>query len=267
MSQAKLELVEAGTLDSQRVAVLDAPHKISMKHALIPEPDDHQVRVKVKYVGICGSDLEAYRGTRQPEFMSTPARLGHEVAGVIDKVGKAVVGIRVGDLVTCRYVWGALAEYITCAPFNVKVLPPTFPMLEISLIEILPGVIHAAELARITPHSNVLLTGAGVSGLVIAQVLKLYSPRSLVVTDLKDRNLQLAKTYGATHVYKIPDEHARTMDTVGADFPTGFDIVVPCLLEGDGMMDALDCLAIGGRIVMYGCIGTCKEFDFFKMHR
>ena len=267
MQMAKLDLVAAGTPGAMRVAVLDAPGKMSMAHALAPEPGDHEIRVRIKYVGICGSDLEAYRGTRQPEFMSTPARLGHEVAGVIDRVGRCVVGLQVGDRVTCRYVWGAFAEFIVCKPFNVKVLPPHFPMLEISLIEILPGVIHAAELARITPHSRVLITGQGVSGLVLTQIFKLYSPAVLVCTDLKDRNLELAKAYGASHVYKIPDEHAPTMDTVGKDFPDGFDVVVPCLLEGDGMKDALDCVALGGRIVMYGCIGTCREFDFFKMHR
>lgn len=140
-------------------------------------------------------------------------------------------------------------------------------MLEISLIEVLPGIIHAAELARVTPHSRVLIMGQGVSGLVITQVFKMYSPASLVVTDIKARNLALGAKYGASHTYRLPNAHASTMDAVGADFPDGFDIVVPCLLEGDGMKDALDCCALGGRIIMYGCIGTCKEFDFFKMHR
>jgi threonine dehydrogenase-like Zn-dependent dehydrogenase len=132
------------------------------------------------------------------------------------------------------------------------VLPPHFPKLEISLIEILPGVIHAAELGKITPHTDVIITGQGVSGLVITQVIKQFSPRSLVVTDLKDANLALARKYGATHTYKIPSEHAATMDTVGRDFPNGFEVVVPCLLDGDMMSDALDLLALGGRIVAYG---------------
>ena len=267
MQFARLDLVPSSTPGCMRVAVLDLPGVMTMAHAMPPLPGDHEIRVRIKYVGICGSDLETFRGTRQPEFMSTPARLGHEVAGTIDMVGRCVVGLSVGDKVTCRYVWGAFAEFIVCKPFNVKVLPPPFPMLDISLIEILPGVIHAAELARITPHSRVLIMGQGVSGLVLTQVLKLYSPAVLCCTDLKDRNLDLAKVYGASHVYKLPHEHASTMDAVGAKFPEGFDIVVPCLLEGDGMKDALDCCALGGRIIMYGCIGTCRDFDFFKMHR
>jgi threonine dehydrogenase-like Zn-dependent dehydrogenase len=80
--------------------------------------------------------------------------------------------------------------------------------------------------------------------------------------------LALARQYGATHTYKIPSIEARTMDIVRQDFPDGFDVVIPCLLEGDGMADAIDATAQNGRIVMYGCIGTChKPIDFFKIHK
>ncbi|MFW6256971.1 MAG: zinc-dependent alcohol dehydrogenase [Bacillota bacterium] len=268
MEMAKLNLLEEETENSQRVAVLNEPYDLSVHYAEIPEPQDDEIRVKIKYVGICGSDLEAYRGTRDPEFVSTPARLGHEVAGVIDKVGSSVQGLKEGDRVTCRYVWGAYAEYIVCKPFNVKKLPPDFPMKEISLLEILPGVIHTAELSKIDSTTDVLVMGQGVSGLVITQVLNLYSPNNLVVTDLYDKNLKLAQKYGATQTYKIPDPDTATMDVVGEDFPDGFDVVIPCLLEGDGMVDAIDCCNLGARLVMYGCIGVCNEpIDFFRVHR
>jgi threonine dehydrogenase-like Zn-dependent dehydrogenase len=139
------------------------------------------------------------------------------------------------------------------------VLPPAFPKMEISLIEILPGVLHAAELGQITPHTNVIITGQGVSGLVITQVIKLFSPKNLVVTDLKDRNLALARKYGATHTYKIEGEHGSSWEAVKKDFPEGFEVVIPCLLDGDLMQDALEMLALGGRIVMYGAWGFRKE--------
>lgn len=109
--------------------------------------------------------------------------------------------------------------------------------------------------------------GQGVSGLVMTQVARLSSPRVLAVTDLKPRNLLLGRAYGATHAYALPHEHARTMDAARTDHPDGFEVVIPCLLDGDGMRDALDAVAIGGRIILYGCIGTCRDFDFFKMHR
>jgi threonine dehydrogenase-like Zn-dependent dehydrogenase len=268
MTIADLKISRQRTLNSQRVAVLNGPRDISMAYADIPEPGPGEVRVKIKWVGICGSDIEAYRGTRKAEFISTPARLGHEVAGIIDKIGDGVVGLDVGAQVACRYVWGAFAEYIVCKPFNVKVLPKGFPLIECSLIEVLPGVIHAAELSEINPSKTVLATGQGVSGLVMTQVLKLYSPKALVVTDTRQRNLDLARQYGATHAYKIGDAEDASMPSLREDFPDGFDVVIPCLLEGDGMVDAIDCAAFCGRIVMYGCIGVCnKPIDFFTVHR
>ena len=268
MTMADLKCVDADHPNAQMIAILAEYGRLETAYAEIPQAGDDEIRVKIKWVGICGSDLEAFRGTRQPEFMTTPTRLGHEVAGVIDQVGKNVHGLKVGDQVTCRYVWGAFAEYIVCTPFNVKVLPPDFPMLETSLIEILPGVIHAVELGEINQTKNVLITGQGVSGLVITRVADLFSPKNLVVTDLRPRNLELARKYGATHTYQVPTADTPTREVLGDDFAEGFDVVIPCLLEGDGMVDALDCLATCGKIVMYGCIGTCnRPFDFFKLHR
>ncbi|MEM1134362.1 MAG: alcohol dehydrogenase catalytic domain-containing protein [Bacteroidota bacterium] len=268
MELADLELVASTDTRAQRVAVLQEPGSIEMAYAKIPEPADHEIRIKILYVGICGSDVETYRGIRKPEFVSFPGRLGHEVSGIIDKVGSNVHTLKVGQKVSCRYVWGAFAEYIVCEPFNVKVVPDDFPDEEISSLEVLPGILHAAELANISAHSNVLITGQGVSGLVMTQVISLFSPKNLVATDLSSKKLALAKTYGATHTYQIPTEDTPTMEIVGENFPDGFDVVIPCLLEGAGMVDALDACAFNGRIVMYGCIGPCeKPFDFFKMHK
>ena len=268
MKFAQMEYVEENSADSQRVAILEKPYSMKLARAKIPEPGDDELRIKVKYVGICGSDLEAYRGLRKPEFISFPARLGHEVGGVIEKLGKNIKGLKVGQKVTCRYVWGAYAEYIVCKPFNVQVIPDEFDLLDISLTEILPGVIHAAELSKCDSGRTVLITGQGVSGLMLTQVMSLYSPMVLAVTDLKNRNLEFARRYGATHTYKVPSPDTPTIDVVKEDFPDGFDIVIPCLLEGASIQDALACTRTGGKIVMYGGIGTCKEpFDFFKVHR
>ncbi len=267
MSIADLEFVPEGTPDSQPVAVLEESRQISLRRAAIPEPGTGEIRVRIRYVGICGSDLESYRGIRKPEFLSMPARLGHEVSGVIDKLGRGVHGLRVGQRVTCRYVWGAFARYIVCKPFNVHAVPERLDDRDISPMEVLPGILHAAERAAITPNTDVLITGQGVSGLVMTQVAALYSPRTLAVTDLKPRNLELARRYGATHAYQVPSSTGSTMEAVREDFPDGFEVVIPCLLEGDGMIDALEACSFGGRIILYGCIAPCHEFDWLKVHR
>jgi threonine dehydrogenase-like Zn-dependent dehydrogenase len=269
MTFADLEIVDTETNEPmQTIAYLEKPYSLKLTKAKIPEPDPDEIRVKVMYVGICGSDLEAFRGTRKPEFISFPARLGHEVAGIIDTVGEKVQGLKPGMKVACRYVWGAYAQYITCKPFNVQVMPDSFDLQSISLIEILPGVIHTAELAEINSGTTVLIMGQGVSGLMLTQVLSLYSPAELVVTDLKDRNLELATHYGATKTFRLPSAETQTAEFLKDAYPHGFDVVIPCLLEGDCVMDAVNCTRIGGKVVMYGGIGTAKdEFDFFKVHR
>lgn len=131
---------------------------------------------------------------------------------------------------------GRVRQYIVCKPFNVIALPDDFPMLDISPIEVLPGILHAAELGQIQQAKNVLIMGQGVSGLIMTQVVHLFSPKCLAVTDLSETKLALARKYGATHAYLLPDKNARTMDYAGKDIPDGFDVVIPCLLEGDGIV-------------------------------
>jgi 2-desacetyl-2-hydroxyethyl bacteriochlorophyllide A dehydrogenase len=268
MAQRDLELINESDNGGQLVAVLERPYALKLARAKIPEPQDGEVRVRVKWVGICGSDLKAYTGARALVFLTFPTRLGHEVAGVIDMVGPNVRGLKQGDRVVLRYVWGAFAQYTVCKPFSVMKIPDTISLEEASPIEVLPGILHAAELGKIDPSKNVLIMGQGVSGLLLTQVVKLFSPRRLVVTDLHDHKLELARKYGATHTYKVPTPETPTMDVVGKDFPDGFDVVIPSLLEGEGMVDAIDAAAQNGVIVMYGCVEACKKtIDFFKVHR
>jgi threonine dehydrogenase-like Zn-dependent dehydrogenase len=268
MTQPSLEILDTPRPHTQRIAILREANRIELAYATIPEPGPEEIRIKIKWVGICGSDVEAFRGTRQPEFLSFPTRLGHEVGGIIDQVGSNVLGLQVGDQVSCRYVWGAFAEYLVCSPFNVKVVPSRIPLKEVSLLETLPGIIHAAELSRISSSTTVLVTGQGVSGLILTQVISLYSPKRLVVTDIHEKNLDLARKYGATDTYLLNSVDASSADAIKDQFPDGCEVVIPCLLEGDGMIDAVDAASFGGRIVMYGCIGLCrKPFDFFKVHR
>ncbi len=268
MTAAHLDLVDETHPQRQRVAVLEEPGRIVSAWARIPEPGPGEIRLRVNYVGICGSDIESFTGRRTPEFLTTPTRLGHEVAGVIDKLGPGVAGLQVGDRVACRYVWGAFAQYITCKPFNVKVVPPHLGDETVSPIEVLPGILHALDRAAIDQTKSVLIMGQGVSGLLLTKVAALHSPRALAVTDLRDHKLAKAREYGATHSYKLASPDASTREATEADFPAGFDVVIPCLLDGDGVVDALDCVAMCGKIVLYGCIGPCnKPFDFLKLHR
>jgi len=81
MTTSEMHLVEYEGNDTQLCAVMTGGEKIEVKHAKILEPQEDEVRVKIKWVGTWGSDLEVFRGNREPEFVSYRTRLGHEVAG------------------------------------------------------------------------------------------------------------------------------------------------------------------------------------------
>lgn len=266
MQLAELKLTDDP--NGQMVAVLEKPGHINLARAEIPHAGPGKIRVKIKWVGICGSDVEVYRGVRSPEFLSFPIRLGHEVSGVIDEIGEGVTGFKIGDYVCIRYLWGCFAQYVVCEPFNVIVLPSYLSLIDASLVEIMPSIMYAAERAEINPSKTVLIMGQGVSGLVLTQVISLFNPRVLVCTDLFEEKLTLSKRFGATHTYRVEKKDDNTMDYVRRDFPDGFDVVFPCLLEGDGIVDAVDCCAQNGRLVMYGCLSPCNRMlDLYKIHR
>lgn len=80
MEMPAFDFVPEGTPGAQMVSVLEKPYSIGIRWARIPDPGDYEVQVKIKWVGICGSDLEAYRGTRAPEFIRFPAGSGMRLA-------------------------------------------------------------------------------------------------------------------------------------------------------------------------------------------
>lgn len=194
MELARLELVDETGSGTQRVAVLWEPGRIGLARARVPEPGRGQIRVRVCWVGLCGSDVEAFLGRREPEFAAMPMRLGHEVAGLVDAISPEGSEVAVGDTVATRYVWGALAEYIVCRPFNVIVLPKDFSLIDASLIEIMPRVLHAVDIGQIDASKKVLIMGQGVSGLVMTQVVRRHGPKALDFFKIHRKRLDLFST-------------------------------------------------------------------------
>ncbi len=229
----------------------------------MPEPAPDQVRIKIAYVGICGSDVEAYLGRRQPEFLGDRPVLGHEAAGVIDKLGEHVAGLRVGDRVMFAS-WGSFAEYHVCRPECVVRLLPEIPLIDGSLIEVLPGVILAATRTGITSAHDVVVLGQGLSGLQITRLVALHGCRRLIVVDLFDEKLRLAEEFGATHTINASREDVRRR--VEEITSGGADFTIVATLDGNDVPAAVEWSRRGGRIVLYGGIGPCDGIDFFRVH-
>lgn len=243
--------------------VLKAPRRLEAADIPLPEPGPSELRVKIAYVGICGSDVEAYQGRRQAEFLNDPPILGHEACGIIDKVGKQVGGLRVGDRVAVA-TWGCFTESVVCRPENLLKLPPEVPLIDGSLVESLPGIMMTVTRCGITRAHNVVIVGQGLSGLRLTRLVALHGSRRLIAIDLFDEKLNLAREFGATHAINAANQDVRKR--IAEIAPDGVDVTIMATLDGNDVLPAIEWSRFGGRIVLYGSIGPCDRIDFFRVH-
>lgn len=207
-----------------KVITLDSPLKISIKNIPMPErKNDNEVLIKVRALGICGSDIGAYRGVNPT--VSYPRIIGHEIGGEVVEIGENSKGIVVGDRVVlepylpcyecypcsigrtncCEQLKvlgvqtdGGMAEYVS-HPLNlVHRVPVDMEWKKVAMIEPLTIALHANHRARVKDGEHVLIIGAGVIGLLAAQVAMVYGAVPIVV-DVEEKRLTLAKEIGIPH--------------------------------------------------------------------
>ncbi|SMC92591.1 (R,R)-butanediol dehydrogenase / meso-butanediol dehydrogenase / diacetyl reductase/L-iditol 2-dehydrogenase/hypothetical protein [Desulfocicer vacuolatum DSM 3385] len=174
------------------------------------------VLIQVKTVGICGTDLHTYK-TGMFKEMSIPADngvlFGHEFAGNVEEIGADahLEGIQIGDRVT-GITFGAYAEYCRCgpellgAPLVFK-LPDHVSYEEAATTEPLAVSLSAVRRADPKPGEKALIIGAGMIGLGCIQVLKALCPQcEIIVSDLSEKRLKMAKTFGADRTINVANE-------------------------------------------------------------
>ncbi len=254
--------------------ILKKPYELELIEIPKPVPKKDEVLVRMRYIGLCGSDIEIYRGKRDPEFLANPVRLGHEASGVVEEVGPEVQGLKTGNKVAVRGIWGCFSEYISASQVSafsvssmpalqIVKLPDTFPEAIGPFVEVLPKIIRTGEKIGITQQTDVVIVGQGVCGLLLTQVVKMQNPHRLVTLDLYDEKLGLSKDYGATDTLNASSENLN--DLVRSVLPDGADIIIVAHLEGEGVAEAIEFLKWNGKLILWGCLGK-TEIDFFRLH-
>lgn len=253
-------------------AILYGINDIRMENTSIEEPGDNEVLLEMGCVGICGSDVHYLVNGRIGDFIvKKPMIIGHESAGTVAKLGKNVTNLKVGDRVAiepgvpCRVcnfckegsynlckdivfcatppVHGTLRRfYKHAADFCFK-LPDHVSLEEGALLEPLAVAVHTCKRAEIGINSNVLILGAGPIGLVTLLVAKAMGANKIVITDLIESRLTIAKKLGADETYLLKkdrlekdvvadihaifgDEPNRTIDASGAQASIRLAILV-----------------------------------------
>lgn len=198
----------------------------------IPTIKDNEVLIRMDSVGICGSDVHYWVNGRIGDFILTkPMIIGHEASGVVAKLGKTVKNLQVGDRVAiepgvpCRICdhckqgrYNLCADMVFCAtpPYDGNLtryyahaadfcfkLPDHVTMEEGALLEPLSVGVHACRRADVGLGSNVLILGAGPIGLCTLLAAKAMGAGRIMVTDLVQSRLDVAKEIGATHTLLV----------------------------------------------------------------
>ncbi len=243
-----------------------------------PDVGMNDVLIQIKKTAICGTDLHIYDWDEwSQETIPVPMTVGHEFYGVVDAIGSAVEGFNIGERVsgeghivcgTCRNCRsgtrhlcrntqgvgvnrpGAFAEYLAIPAKNVLKLPDEISDDEGAILDPLGNAVHTA-LSFDLIGEDVLITGAGPIGIMAVAVAKKVGARHVVITDVNDYRLSLAKKMGATMAVNV----AKTgLDGVqnALGMVEGFDVG----LEMSGNPSALNSLLVnmnhGGKVSLLG---------------
>jgi L-iditol 2-dehydrogenase len=250
---------------------------VELRERQIPEPGPGEVLIEVKAAGVCGTDIHIYKEDNYP--IRPPVTLGHELSGVIRKIGEGVAeietGLRVtsetyystcGHCVYCRTgrknlcaerrsigsgVDGAMAEYVVVPAANLHRLPENVSFEEGAMIEPLACCVQAVyDKISLNPSDRVVITGPGTIGLLCLQVVKQFGCATVVTgADGDEERLLLAEKLGADHTAKASEAAALISEITGG---FGADVCFECSGAVPAVSMGLEILRKGGRYVQVG---------------
>lgn len=262
-----------------KAAVLHKARDLRLDEVPTPAYGPDDVLVRVKSVGICGSDVHYWRTGAIGDFVvREPMILGHEVAGVVAEVGANVKTLRVGDRValepgvpcrrceackTGRYnlcpdvqffatppVDGALSDFaMSPADFAYKI-PDSLSLDAAALIEPLSVGIHACRRGNLSAGQNVFITGAGPIGLTSLAAAKAFGATEIFISDVRPHRLEVAKKMGATHVFDAREDAEAIVKE--ATNGRGVDLAIECAGAEPALVSCLKTAKSGGTIVVVG---------------
>jgi L-iditol 2-dehydrogenase len=247
-----------------------------------PAPGPGEVLIRVAACGICGSDVHGYDGSSGRRI--PPIVMGHEAAGTVAALGKDVSEFAKGDRVTfdstvfcgscapCRRGEvnlcdnrqvlgvscldyrraGAFAEYVAVPSRIVYRLPDNLSFVEAAMLEAIAVAVHAVSLAKSSAGSSALVVGAGMIGLLTAQVLRAAGCSSVFVTDIDASRLKLAQTLGATAALSAETGVApQILQLTGG---AGVDVAVEAVGATETVTTSIESVRKGGIVVLVGNI-------------
>ena len=275
-----------------KALMIERPGKMELKDIPIPEYGIDDVFIKVGYCGICGSDIEAFDGTRPEPYIRYPVVLGHEFSGIVEKCGANVKTIMPGDRVTvkpckhcgmCKYcrrgetnfcltirgelhseigytINGGFSEYVVAPERQVYKIPDSLSLELAALVE--PGACVWYGLVRTcpVPADTVAVIGPGTLGLLAVSFYQSFHPSKIILIGTREERNELGRKLGATDTINIQKQTPVKIlrELTNGEGP---DIVFESAGKPEAVRLALEAVRVGGRVALAGVAGKGKKID------
>lgn len=265
--------------------VVTAPGKIVFHQVPVPDPAPGQVLIRVMKIGICGSDIHVMHG-KHP-FTKYPVTQGHEMSGVIAKVGEGVSAFLAGQKVTvepqlvcgacypCRHgqynlceklkvmgfqSTGVASEYYLTDAAKVTPLPDELSFDQGAMIEPLAVAVHAVRRAGNIQGKNVAVLGAGPIGNLVAQTAKGMGAARVLITDIVDYRLEIAEKCGIDYCVNTSCEDCgqAILEQFGTDRA---DVIFDCAGNNITMGQAIAQARKGSAIILVAVFAGPATID------
>lgn len=260
----------------------------------MPRVGEHQVLLRVKACGVCGTDVHIHAGAQGATECNPPVILGHEFAGEVVEVGSAVTRIKVGDHITvnpniscesceaCRRGDvhfcdtmtatgvnhdGGFAEYCVVLEKQCHVIPDSVPFEEAAMCEPVACCLHGIDLSNIKLGDTVMIIGGGTIGMIMLQLAQMNGAVRCVLLDVNENRFPLAKKLGAE----------LTLNPAKDDVPaelrkhgfTDIRVVIECAGKAQTVMDAIEYAGKAATVMIFSltepdCTIPWKPFAAFK---
>lgn len=270
------------------LAKLEAREGIWMTEVDKPEVGPNDLLIRIKKSSICGTDVHIYKWDDWAQkTIPVPMHVGHEYMGVVEAMGSEVRGFEIGDRVSgeghitcghcrncragrrhlCRNTLGvgvnrpgSFAEYLVIPAFNAFKLPANIPDEIASILDPFGNAVHTA-LSFDLVGEDVLVTGAGPIGIMAAAVAKHVGARNVVITDVNDYRLDLARKFGVTRAVNVAKENLQDI-MHELDMHEGFDVGLEMSGSGPAFNQMLTHMNHGGKVALLGIPGSGVTIDW-----
>jgi L-iditol 2-dehydrogenase len=263
-----------------KALVLHGVRDLRVEERPKPEPGPGQALVRIRSVGVCGSDVHYYTHMRiGDQVVTRPMIPGHEAAGEVAALGPGVEGVATGDRIAieparscgrCEFCRtgrpnicpqvvfrstppndGLMCEFAAIEAAQGLPVPDAISFDEAAMLEPLQVAVHAANLSGLVPGETVAVIGCGAIGLGCLEMARAGGAGRILATDRFDYRLALARKLGADEtIHAERADPVKTLKHLTAG--RGADLVFECTNRAAGAPQAYDAAAIGGRVILVG---------------